>query len=109
MIFTDIRKPFQSLYLKFNVYSNHELQQEIISKEITEKMSIVKTFNNILTRFGNASYLVTTGKVEGFVVFSDERIGTICILWTLSSLIWLQQVPMSFLYPQPLYVGDSTA
>ena len=61
------------------MYRNHELQQEIISKEITGKMSIAKTFNNILTRFGNASDVVTNGGVEGLVVLSDEGIGTMCI------------------------------
>ena len=62
------------------MYRNHELLQEIIINEITGKMSITKTFNNILIRSGNASDVVTNGRVEGLVVLSDEGIGTMCIL-----------------------------
>ena len=62
------------------MYRNHELQQEINSNEIKGKMSITNTFNNTLTRSGNASDVVTNGGVEVLVVLSDEGIGTMCIL-----------------------------
>lgn len=62
------------------MYRNHELQQKINSNEIKGKMSITNTFNNTLTRSGNASDVVTNGGVEVLVVLSDEGIGTMCIL-----------------------------
>lgn len=42
-------------------------------------MTITRTFNNTLTRYGNASEVVTNGGVKGLVVLSDEGIGTMCI------------------------------